>query len=530
MPERIRFSDTIEPLVRFIEETPRDEILDRTLDKLRAGVTTQTMLTASALAVARSSDLPPGHHGGPLHPLAGLYAVSKLVGRLEGDDRFLPVLQHVALSNKHIHDPVTAPYSLLDFAPLDAGGVEATKDAFLKAANRGESNKADHLFLWLWQHIPPIEALDLLLTVAIPKNMIDDHYFIFPAYTWRAFEFIGQEYLPTLMRPAVRYVARFPSQRSIPDVDALIEEHRLLDRVVRQHTGEDETAVIGEIGARPSGGAPSSRNSHAAGERSGGRTVPGRGGRGPVHRGCRSLLAFSDRGSHGCPPSYECQFATLPASARRSEYAKQIVDTAALAHWTRGEVGAYRMAPTTLPDMAEVAALPPRTQEALLDAITQSIHQQPPVDWTATPDLVNTEAAPEVTETVNLTQQYVQCGYDAAALMRRLGEIVCHDNFTEMHAFKHHQAIVEEFFATREPWRGTQLVCGARAAAISFGKNMEIYEEAGKLLHAGIGSRRFCRTAAIVAATDAGVRYLKVRSVHGNRGALKIRSHVQAPP
>ena len=31
------------------------------------------------------------------------------------------------------------------------------------------------------------------------------------------------------------------------------------------------------------------------------------------------------------------------------------------------------------------------------------------------------------------------------ALITRLAEIACHDNFTEMHAFKHHQAIVEEF-------------------------------------------------------------------------------------
>ncbi len=53
-----------------------------------------------------------------------------------------------------------------------------------------------------------------------------------------------------------------------------------------------------------------------------------------------------------------------------------------------------------------------------------------------------------------------------------------------MHAFKHHQAIVEEFYATREPWRWMHLVSGAQAAAISFGKNMEIYEEALELLHA----------------------------------------------
>ena len=100
MPQRVQYSATIEPLVQFIEDTPPSEILDRTLDKLRAGVPTETMLTASALAVTRYTEMPPGHHGGPLHPLAGLYAVSTTVDRLKGEERFLPVLQHVALTNK----------------------------------------------------------------------------------------------------------------------------------------------------------------------------------------------------------------------------------------------------------------------------------------------------------------------------------------------------------------------------------------------------------------------------------------------
>ena len=90
MPRRVEYPAAIEPLVQFIEDTPPAEVVDRALEKLRAGVPTQTMLTASALAVVRSSDLPPGHHGGPLHPLAGLHAITKLIGRLEGEDRFLP--------------------------------------------------------------------------------------------------------------------------------------------------------------------------------------------------------------------------------------------------------------------------------------------------------------------------------------------------------------------------------------------------------------------------------------------------------
>src|SRR5207248_1539968 len=248
MPQRVRYSDAIEPLVQFIEDTPPLEILDRTLDKLRAGVPTETMLTASALAVTRSTEMPPGHHGGPLHPLAGLYAVSKTVERLEGEERFLPVLQHVALSNKHIHHPAMGPYALLDFEPIDEGGVEATKDAFFAAVNRGESNKADHYFLWLWDHLPPVEALDILLTVAIPKNVLDDHYFIFPAFTFRALEWIGRDYLPVLIRPAVRYVARYPLSPGVPEIEALLDEYQLLTRSVRQRTGDDETPAIGHLG------------------------------------------------------------------------------------------------------------------------------------------------------------------------------------------------------------------------------------------------------------------------------------------
>src|SRR5207248_6894723 len=145
---------------------------------------------------------------------------------------------------------------------------------------------------------------------------------------------------------------------------------------------------------------------------------------------------------------------------------------------------ANRMEPWPQPDQAAVAALPPRSQADLLDAITQSIYTQPPTDWSKVTNLGLMRAVPEVKETVNLAQQYVNLGYDAEALIARLAEIVCHDNFTEMHAFKHHQAIVEEFHATREPWRWTHLVCGAQAAAISFGKNMTIYEQYLELLHA----------------------------------------------
>ena len=57
--------------------------------------------------------------------------------RVSGEQRFLPILQHVALSNKHINHPGMGPYILADAKPVDSGGVDGTKKAFLAAVDRG---------------------------------------------------------------------------------------------------------------------------------------------------------------------------------------------------------------------------------------------------------------------------------------------------------------------------------------------------------------------------------------------------------
>jgi hypothetical protein len=492
MLSRVRFPEDIEPLVQLIEDTPPEGILARALERLRAGLPIQTMLTASALAVTRSSDLPPGHHGGPLHPLAGLYAVAKLVGRLEGEQRFIPVLQHVALSNRHIHHPAMGPFQLLEFAPLDAGGVEATESAFLKAVTRGESNHADHLFQWLWQHASAIEAFDLLMSVAIPKNFHDDHYFLFPAFLWRTFEtgILDRSYLPLLMRPAVRYVTRYPVAPNnpiaspLPRIEALIEEHGLLTRVLRQRTGADETAAVGGLGE-----AMARVDAYAhipvlmAKALADGLSLEGAGE--ALSIGAAGLFLRSLTGN---PMDVH-----LHTSANLRRYLLRLDGLSLrsklllLLTWHTGpEVRSTenRMERAPQPDRAAVAALPHRAEPDLLDAIAQSIYSQPPTDFSKVANLGEMRAVPEVKETVNLAQQYVERGYDPATLIARLAEIVCHDNFTEMHAVKHHQAIVEEFHATREPWRSMHLVCGAQASAISFGKNMTVYEEYLERLHA----------------------------------------------
>src|SRR5215831_7115728 len=127
MARPVRYPESIEPLVQFVEETAPEQIVARTHDKLVAGTPMKDMLLASALAVVRSSDLPPGHHGGPLHPLAGLHAVRHIATRLPGEFARLPIIQNVAVANKHIHSPAMGHYILAHAEPLsEQDSVEAT--------------------------------------------------------------------------------------------------------------------------------------------------------------------------------------------------------------------------------------------------------------------------------------------------------------------------------------------------------------------------------------------------------------------
>ncbi len=98
----IQFSAEIEERVRFVEETDPSEVVETTFHRLRGGTSALELITASTLAVVRSTEVPPQHHGGPLHPVCGVHAVVNVAQRLPGDLSYLPIIQHYALCNNHV--------------------------------------------------------------------------------------------------------------------------------------------------------------------------------------------------------------------------------------------------------------------------------------------------------------------------------------------------------------------------------------------------------------------------------------------
>ena len=103
--------EEIERLVEWVEETHPQEIVAEGLEKIEAGVDGRKLVAAACLAAARSCALPAmgGHHGGPIHPIAGAHGVLRAAGILEpqlaGGWESVPVMHLVVLVNKHINAP-----------------------------------------------------------------------------------------------------------------------------------------------------------------------------------------------------------------------------------------------------------------------------------------------------------------------------------------------------------------------------------------------------------------------------------------
>jgi len=175
----VQFPPEVETLVRFVEETDPGDIVDATLTKLRQGVAPVDLLRAAVLATCRSTELPPEHHGGPVHPVCGVHGVYHTSRRLQGEMAFLPIVQHLALCNNHIHSPQMGPYIMPHMEPLESRGEEigsyhitdplssredlnnlsATEEALVKSIGVRKASAAEQYYLWLQQRRSPGEIL-----------------------------------------------------------------------------------------------------------------------------------------------------------------------------------------------------------------------------------------------------------------------------------------------------------------------------------------------------------------------------------
>jgi len=500
MFRRIQFPSEIESLVRFVEETPGGRIVPETIAQLRAGCRGEDLLRASVLAAMRSTELSVGHHGGPMHVMCGVFPAYETAQRLSGERAFLPVIQHVALANAHIQAPETGPYLMPEKVPVQAKDVprfmwkegfqpgtpvDDTRDAFVRMMEIKEPSIAEGHLLWLLERVPPGEILDLILGHALPLNPYDDHYALFPLYAARALDVIGWEWAPVLFRAVVSWQARNPygdAHGASTAIDGLLREYGLLDGETRLHGSVDETDAIGQLGMRIGEvGDLSVVPQMVAEALAQGLSMEGAGE--AISIGAGTLYLRTD---YGNPMDSHLH---TGITGRRHLLANEGVSLRnkliGLLTWSTGPelvVFQDRIDWPSRADAGRLAAFPDRGQTALLGAIEESCRDYPTPADLSLYALFSLRTSPEVRHTMALAEQYAMRGYDPAELFALMARIVSEDSFTEMHALKHHQATVDEYYSVREPFRWVHLVGAAKFAAVTYGASRKVFNAAADVL------------------------------------------------
>ena len=503
MTNALVLPEPMESLVRAIEDTAPEDIVAAALDRLRSGIAAKDLVAASVLAVSRATDLPTDHHGGPVHPVCGTFGILGAAARLGGDWALMPVVHAAALANKHVHSPEMGPYIMPVLEPATAnGGADAVAEAFTDALHRLQPNLAERLLLRLLEVAPPAAVLEAMLPVAIRRNPFDDHYFLYPVFAARALDCIGWQWAPVILRPVVRYLAGNARALAGPE-NANVSGDEIIRGVAAYRDFDGGARLFDEYGldavaVRGTGGAAQDEAVSALGEAIGatesfagiapalaralsdGLSLEGAGEALSI---AAALLTL--RSDYGNP--FDVHLLT-GASARRYLISLDGVSVrnkvCALLSWATGHE--VRTSEPTLawPARLQTADRPPRSAEDTLAALCEHIAARPGARLFAEAgyDVTRVVGGEGIREAQALAQTYVDGGHDPAALLRAMTEIVCRDDFTEMHAFKLQTVAAEEHGRAREPHRWAYLVAAAKEAAVSHGLSQTVYTEAKRHL------------------------------------------------
>ena len=494
----VQLPETMEAVVRFVEATPPERIVEETISRLDAGAAADELLAASALAVSRSTELPADHHGGPVHPVSGVHAIHHTGSWLTGDWSKMPLVHSVALANRHVHSPEMGPMIMVSLPPdSPEGSREAQLDAFRHALRTYEPMLAQRLFLGLYETHRPGEILDAMLETALRRNGMDDHYFLYTVHAMRALHCIGWQWAPVVLRPVVRYLST--NMRAVADLEsaytpayidsnlaayrefwrfeALIDEHRLLERVTRLESGDDEDAAVGALGERVGDGTPFVEIPDIVAE---------------ALAGGLSLAGVAEAMSYGAAllhlrTDYGNPFDVhLHTGINTRRYLLGVPEVSlrnkllGLLGWANGPEVRLCEPRVSWPPRFDGGVAEPCDQSDLLGAIERSITERTPPDRSVSVEQLY--CGDEVKKTLGLAQAYADADYDSGALFQLMGELVCRDDYSEMHAFKHLQAAREEWMSTREPYRRAHLVSAAKMAWCTYGFDQNVYRQARRHL------------------------------------------------
>ncbi len=198
-PDIVRFNPEIEPLVRFLEDTPRERLLEEAGAKIKRGLSYHDLLAALLLAGVRN--IQPRPVGFKFH--AVLVVNSAHLASLSSPDseRWLPIfwaLDH--FKSSQAQDVKEGDWTMRAVDESKVPSAEKAKPAFIEALENWDEAAADAAVSGLVRSASAHEIFELLCRYGSRDFRELGHKAIYVANSWRTLQSIGWHHAEPVLR------------------------------------------------------------------------------------------------------------------------------------------------------------------------------------------------------------------------------------------------------------------------------------------------------------------------------------------
>ena len=248
--DRVRFDDDIEPLVRLLEETPREQVIEAFAERIGRGTSYQQVLAALLLAGVRNVQPRPAV-GFKFH--AVLVVNSAHIASLASPDtdRWLPIFWALDyFKTAQAADEREGDWTM---RPVDEGSVppaHRARETFVQAMERWDEAAADAAVASLARSAGANELFEIFARFGARDFRNIGHKAIFVANAFRTLHCIGWRYAEPVLRSLAYALLTHTGEPNPADNDLAPDRAwRLNQELVKeirpdwQHAGTDQQAT-----------------------------------------------------------------------------------------------------------------------------------------------------------------------------------------------------------------------------------------------------------------------------------------------
>jgi len=195
----VRFHPEIEPLVRLLEETPRERLLEEVAARIKRGLSYRELLAALLLAGVRN--IQPRPVGFKFHAVLVVNSAHLASLASPDSDRWLPIfwaLDH--FKDSQARDVQEGDWTMGPVNESAAPAAAKTRQTFTDAMNNWDEAAADASVPGLVRSAGAPELFEIFCRFGARDFRDIGHKAIFVANSWRTLEHIGWRYAEPVLR------------------------------------------------------------------------------------------------------------------------------------------------------------------------------------------------------------------------------------------------------------------------------------------------------------------------------------------